>query len=69
MCFIGTTVDLEDSEFLCLIDSPIPKTAVLAGLAGLLNLLLQKAEGLADFGEILDFSCRTLKTSSRYYGN
>ena len=25
------------------------------GLAGLLSLLLQKAEGLADFGEIFDF--------------
>ena len=31
------------------------------GLAGLLNLLLQKAEGLADIGKILDFICRTLK--------
>ena len=51
-------VDLEDSD-LSLIDSPIPK---MAGLAGLQSLLLQKAEGLADFGEILDFICRTLKT-------
>ena len=34
----------------------------MAGLAGLLNLLLQKTEGLADFQEIHDFICRTLKT-------
>ena len=47
------TVDLEDSE-LCLIDSQIPKTAGLAGLEGLLNLMLPKAEDLADFREILD---------------
>ena len=56
-------VDLEDSPVdLCLILTAglaIPKTAGLAGLAGLLNLLLQ---GFADFGEILDFICRTLKT-------
>ena len=61
-------VDLEDSEFV-FDDSPIPKTA---GLAGLLNLLLQKAEGLADFGEILDFIFRNLKTRrlcSCRYGN
>ena len=38
---------------MCLIDSLIPKAAGLAGLACLLNLLLQKAEGLPDFGEIL----------------
>ena len=44
-----------------LIDSPIPKAASLAGSAGLLNLLLQKAEVLADFDEILDFICRILK--------
>ena len=43
---------------LCLIDSPVPKTA---SLAGLLNRLLQKGEGLADFGDILDFICRTIK--------
>ena len=36
-----------------MIDSQIPKT--LAGLEGLLNLPLQKAEGLVDFGEILNF--------------
>ena len=41
------TVYLEDLE-LCLIDSQIPKMAGLAGLESLLNLLLQKAEGLAD---------------------
>ena len=41
---------------MCFIDCKIPKTAGLAGLAGLagsegvLNHLLQKAEGLADFG-------------------
>ena len=43
-----------------LIDSR--KTAGLAGLQGPLNLLPQKAKGLADFGEILDFICKTLKT-------
>ena len=48
--------------FLRIAKRSIPNTAGLAGLAGLLNLLLQKAEGLADFGEILDFICRTLKT-------
>ena len=51
-----------------MIDSQIPKTAGLEGLegleglAGLLSLLLQKPEGLADFGEILDFICGTAKT-------
>ena len=48
VCFIGS--NSENSRLgrlrLCLIDSPFPKTA---GLAGLLNLLLKKAEGLADF--------------------
>ena len=52
------TVDLEDRN-LCLIDFPIPKTVGLAGLTGLVglaglvglqNLLLQTAEGFADFG-------------------
>ena len=36
--------------------------AGLAGLEGPLNFLLQKAEGLADFGEIFVFICETLKT-------
>ena len=36
-----------------MIDSPIPKTAGLVDLSGLLNLLFQNAEGLAKFGEIL----------------
>ena len=50
----------------------IPKTAGLAGLEGLLNLLLQQAEGLADFREIFVFICETLKTRricSCCYGN
>ena len=46
-------------HFLCLIDSPIPKMAGYEDFAGLLSLLLQKAEGLADFEEILDFICRS----------
>ena len=45
------TVDLEDSKFV-LSDYQILKTAGLAGLEGLPNLLLQQVEGLADFGEI-----------------
>ena len=49
-------------NYVCLIDSPLPKMAGLAGLLKVLNLLLQKAEGLADFGEILDFICKTLRT-------
>ena len=56
----------------CLIDYQILKTAGLAGLKGLPNLLLQQAEGLADFGEILAFICETLKTrriGSCCYGN
>ena len=48
----------------CLIDSPIPKTAGLAGLEGLLNFLLQKAEGLADFEEILVFICETFENEA-----
>ena len=55
-------VDTWKARNLRLIDSPMPKTVGLAGLVGLLKLLLQKAEGLADFGEILDFICRILKT-------
>ena len=39
-----------------MIGSEILKTVGLVGLEGLLNLLLQKAEGLADFGEILVFN-------------
>ena len=46
---------------LCLIDYQIPKTAGLAALEGLPNLLLQQAEGLADFEEILVLICETLK--------
>ena len=46
---------------LCLIDYQLSKTAGLAGLEGLLSLLLQKVEGLADFGEILAFICESLK--------
>ena len=42
------------------------KTAVLAGLEGLLNLQLHKAEDLAedlaDFRETLVFTCKTMKT-------
>ena len=65
MCLISInseTVDLEDSEFLfdCF---PIPKRASLAGLAGMLRLLLQKAECVADFGGILDLICKALKTT------
>ena len=44
----------------------------MVGLAGLLNLLLQKAEGLADFGEIIVFICEALKTRRIWlhcYGN
>ena len=41
-------------------DSQIPKTACLA--EGLMNILLRKTEGLADFGEILVFTCVALKT-------
>ena len=37
-----------------LIDSRILKTAGLVDLEGLLSIFLQKAEGLVDFGEILD---------------
>ena len=44
-----------------MIGSEILKTVGLAGLEGLLNLLLQKAEGLADFAEILLFMIETLK--------
>ena len=47
---------------MCLIDYQIPKTAGLACLEGLLNLLFIQVEGLADFGEILVFICETLKT-------
>ena len=43
-------------------DCQIPKTAGLAGLEGLTNLLLQQAEDLADFAEIFLFICETLKT-------
>ncbi len=43
-----------------MIDSEILKTVGLVGLEGLLNLLLQKAEGLADFGEILISISKTL---------
>ena len=56
-------VDLEDSD-LFLIDYQILKTAGLAGLAGLVGLpspLLQQAEGLAEFIEIIAFICETLK--------
>ena len=45
-----------------MIESPVPKTAGLAGLADLLNLLLEKAESLADVGEILVLTCETVKT-------
>ena len=61
VCLIGTKFGkwyTWKTRNLCLIDSQIPKTA---GLAGLLNLLLQKAQCLADLEEILDFICRTLK--------
>ena len=44
-----------------MIGSEILKTVGLAGFEGLLNLLLQKAEGLADFAEILLFMIETLK--------
>ena len=50
------TVDLEapwKTRNLRLIDYQILKTAGLAGLEGLLSLLLQQAEGLADFGEVI----------------
>ena len=53
-------VDLKDSDML-LIDSEIPRTSGLASLEGQPNLLLKQAEGLADFGEILVFICKTLK--------
>ena len=65
VCLIGINsesmkaVDLEGSEYV-FGDSPIPKTAGLAGLTGLadlLNLLLQKAVRSVDFREILDFIC------------
>ena len=59
--FLNVLALCECSFNFCLIDSQIPKTAVLAGLEGLLNLLLQKVAGLADFGEILVFICKTLK--------
>ena len=45
-----------------MIDYQIPKTAGLAGLEGLPNLLHKSAEGLVDFGEILAFICKTLET-------
>ena len=45
--------------------------AGLAGLEGLLSFLLQKAEHLADFGEIPIFICEALKTMQivRVIGN
>ena len=47
VCLIGT--NYENGRLgrpgICLIDSQIPKTAGLAGLEGLLNDLLQQAEG------------------------
>ena len=46
--------------------------AGLAGLEGLLILLLQRAEGLADLRDILRLICKTLKTRricSHCYGN
>ena len=58
MCLIGTNSEngrLGRLGICILIDSPNPKTASLAGLAGLLNSLLQKAAGLVDIGEILNF--------------
>ena len=75
VCLIGTNSEngrLGRLGNLCLIDSQIPKTAGLAGLEGLLNLLLQKAEGLADFVEIPVSICQTLKMRqicSRCYGS
>ena len=68
------TVDLEDSEFV-LIDAQIPKTACLACLKGLLNILLRNVKGSADFGKILVFICETQKSDKsrriclRCYGN
>ena len=48
-----------------MIDSPILKAADVEGLEGLLNVLLQNAEGLADFGEILDFKLGLFQTGGR----
>ena len=41
-----------------LIDSEIPKTVGLVSLDGLLSPLLQKTEGLIDFGTTLVFFCK-----------
>ena len=36
---------------------------VLDDVEGLLNIVLQKAEGLANIGEVLIFICETLQTT------
>ena len=47
---------------MCLIDFKIPKTAGMTGLKGLLSLLLQGTEGVANFEEVLIFICETVKS-------
>ena len=42
------------------------KTAALVGLEALLDPLLQKGEGLADFGEIFVFIYNTLKKGGKF---
>ena len=55
-----------DSEFVLHWFPKIEKTVDLAGLEELLGPLHQKAEGLADFGEILIFIFETLETRRIY---
>ena len=58
ICTNSETVDLVDSvdSMFVFIESQIPKTAGLAGLEGLLGILLQKGEDFAGFRELNDYA-------------
>ena len=72
MCLIGANSHNGRLRICVLLTTKFWKRQVWAGLEGLANLLLQQAEGLADFGRILVFICESLKTRricSCWYGN
>ena len=65
VCLIATNSksDRRGRLGICAFLTPkVRKRQVLGGLKGPLNLVLSKAEGLTDFGVILVFICKALKT-------